>query len=329
MLISSILFILSIVILYGGSNCAQVVYKDRDSSGSSGAVTLVTLTATNITQTTAVLNGIANANGIGTNVYFEWGKTLTYGTTTGYQYIGEGTNDINVSANLSGLTLNTTYNFRIKGLRGGTTYSGENRSFTTAGIPPTCTTNAANNITYSSARLNATVNANGLATLTYFNYGLSTSYTVTTTSQAIGSGSSNVSVSIDLSALSPSTLYYFRAVATNSSGTTYGNNLTFTTATPPAPTCTTNPATSITSSSAQLNGTVNPNGLSTDIYFEWGLNTSYGNTTTPLNIGNGTTALNVSANISGLSSATEYNFRVVGASTSGTNYGGNLTFTTP
>jgi fructose-1,6-bisphosphatase len=113
-------------------------------------------------------------------------------------------------------------------------------------------------------------------------------------------------------------------VGTNTSGTAYGNNLTFTTLL--LPTCTTNPADYITYNSARLNGTVNPNGLATDIYFNYGLTTSYTVATTARAIGSGITSIAVSAIASSLNSNTLYNFRVVGANAAGTNYGENRTF---
>jgi len=43
----------------------------------------------------------------------------------------------------------------------------------------------------------------------------------------------------------------------------------------------TNPASHVTNTGARLNGIVNPDGLSTTYYFEWGTTASYGNTTLP------------------------------------------------
>ncbi|MFH0888990.1 MAG: hypothetical protein V1871_07275 [Planctomycetota bacterium] len=108
--------------------------------------------------------------------------------------------------------------------------------------PPTCTTNAADNITYNSARLNGTVNPNGLDTTAYFNLGVTESYTVMLTSETVDSGSGNVPVSVTVTSLSTNTLYNFRVIGINSTGTTYGNNLTFNTLLPP-PSSTTNAAT--------------------------------------------------------------------------------------
>ena len=71
--------------------------------------------------------------------------------------------------------------------------------------------------------------------------------------------------------------YNFRVKATNEGGTTYGDNLTFTTAAAP-PVAVTNAATSITANSATLNGTVTANNSNTTVTFEWGTTTAYGNT---------------------------------------------------
>jgi len=199
-------------------------------------------------------------------------------------------------------------------------------------IGPTAT-----DITTNSATFNATVNPNGPNTYAHFDYHYTyldtflgykvPSDPVITTSQNIGSGTTDVAISATVSSLSPSTLYYFAVVAINASGTTRAE-AAFTTASDSSPTCTTNNADSITTNSARLNATVNPNGYDTYAYFNYGLTTSYGNTTNSQAIGSGNTGLWVTADISGLSSNTLYNFRVVGSNAMGTTYGYNLTFTT-
>ncbi len=94
-----------------------------------------------------------------------------------------------------------------------------------------------------------------------------------------------------------------------------------------APVAITVDATAITGSSATLNGTVNPNTLSTNYHFEWGTTISYGNSTTTTSAGNGNTAVAVNAPISGLTSGTLYHFRVVATNSDGTTNGSDLTFT--
>jgi hypothetical protein len=200
------------------------------------------------------------------------------------------------------------------------------------GSAPTCTTDAATILNYGSARLNGTVNPNGVAATAYFNYGLTTSYGNSTTSQDIGIGTSNVNVTANVSGLSQYNIYNFRIVASNSYATIYGDNLTFQPlpGDPLAPpTCTTDGATNTVATRATLNGTVNPNGSNTTAYFQWGTTTSYGNTTSSQNIGSGTSNVNVTADISGLGGpGTLYNFRVVATNSAGTTYGANQIFAT-
>ena len=90
----------------------------------------------------------------------------------------------------------------------------------------------------------------------------------------------------------------------------------------------TNSATNVTLTSATLNGTVNPNGLETTYYFEWGLADSYGNTTNSHSVGSGTSAVAVSANLSVLTPGTTYHYRLVATNSSGTGYGTDRTFKT-
>ncbi|MGZ4265101.1 MAG: choice-of-anchor Q domain-containing protein [Solirubrobacteraceae bacterium] len=95
------------------------------------------------------------------------------------------------------------------------------------------------------ASFNGSVNPGGLATTAHFEYGLDSKYTnpgtsgpvydQSTPSQNVGSGSSNLAVSASVSGLVPNALYHVRLVATNSAGTTFGPDATFTTPAAPAP----------------------------------------------------------------------------------------------
>src|SRR5205814_8890424 len=111
-------------------------------------------------------------------------------------------------------------------------------------------------------------------------YGLPSGTRYPTPVQSLGSG--NVAVPIgggSVTGLSCGTLYHFRATAMNAGGTTNGMDATFTTLSCTPPSVTTGSATAIGRTSATLNGTANPNGSATTANFEYGLTTSYGNTT--------------------------------------------------
>ena len=87
------------------------------------------------------------------------------------------------------------------------------------------------------------------------------------------------------------------------------------------PTVTTSAASNVGSLSATLNGTVNPNNSTTTVYFQFGTDITYGNSTAIQNAGSGANTLSFSANLSGLTPNTIYHYRAV-AVASGINYYG-------
>ena len=206
-----------------------------------------------------------------------------------------------ISANISGLTCEHDLSFSNCGPQCGGTSLGSDRTFTTLSAtgPPVAITNPASYIASFSARLNGSVDPHGLTTTVYFQYGTTTSYGHTTAHQS-KTGNTYQSISANIASLTASTTYHFRIVATNSSGTRYGSDRTFTTlsATGP-PVAITNPATNVASSSATLNGSVDPHGLTTTVHFQYGTTTSYGHTTANQSK-TGNTYQNVAGNISSL-----------------------------
>jgi N-acetylneuraminic acid mutarotase len=314
-------------------------YNGVGTSGNSNIVNVTTLSATGppvvitnpatlVASFSATLNGSVDPHGLATNVYFQYGTTTSYGLTTALQS-KTGNTYQNVVANISGLTASTTYHFRMVATNGAGTRYGADRTFTTltATGPPVVITNPATLIASFSATLNGSVDPHGLTTNVYFQYGTTTSYGSTTASQS-KTGNTYQNVAAKISGLAASTTYHFRIVATNSAGTKYGSDRTFTTlsATGP-PVVITNSATNVASSSATLNGSVDPHGLTTNVYFQYGTTTSYGHTTaTQSKTGN--TYQNVAANISSLSASTTYHFRMVATNSAGTVYGSDKTFTT-
>ena len=164
---------------------------------------------------------------------------------------------------------------------GGTGNSGGRYCGQSGPTSPGATTNPANNVASNSATLNGTVNPHGLTTTVYFQYGTTISYGSATPNQTF-TGNTTRSVTANVSGLTASRTYHFRIVAHNSAGTTYGNDRTFTTLSPTGPPVViTKPATLVASYSATLNGSLDPHGLTTTVYFQYGTTTSYGLTTAP------------------------------------------------
>jgi hypothetical protein len=94
--------------------------------------------------------------------------------------------------------------------------------------PPTVATNPATNVADFSATLNGTVNPNGLSTAVHFEYGTTTNYGSSTSTQNYN-GTTAQNVSANLSNLTAGATYHFRIVGSNAAGTTYSTDRTFTT----------------------------------------------------------------------------------------------------
>jgi len=289
----------------------------------------VAANATNIAIDSAVLNGTVNPNSLSTTVSFEWGANTDYGNTVAAtQSPVTGNTSVSVSVKLTGLTPGTTYHFRIKAENSlGITYSSD-MTFRTLGDIPSVTTLDVTNLQTHAATLNSSVNPNYLSTSVTFEWGTTTSYDSTTTAlQSPLTGNSDVSVNIDLSGLSPGTTYHYRIVATNELGTTNSEDITFTTLGQVPLIVTHTPIIKI--DSAVLYSSVNPNYLSTEVIFEWGLTNSYGNTISPDDSPfTGSSLINTSTVLSNLSAETTYHFRIKATNELGTTYSEDSTFST-
>jgi len=97
------------------------------------------------------------------------------------------------------------------------------------------------------------------------------------------------------------------------------------------PTVSTGASSNVTSSGATLSGTVNPNGADTHAWFQYGTSSTLAgaSSTTMQDLGSGTSNVAVDAAITGLTSNTQYYFRVVASNSAGTVNGTIGTFTTP
>lgn len=204
----------------------QTLTTTGTAPGPSAAPTASTKPASSVTQSTATVNGTVNPAGQNTTYYFEYGPTANYGLETGAAGAGSGTADEQVSANLSALTPGTTYHFRVVAVSAGGTTLGTDQTFTTT-AQPVVTTGTASAVGQNGATLNGTVNPDGKATTYYFQFGKSNTYGTNTPTQNAGSGTTDVAVHAGIGGLTANTTYHYRLVATNSDGTTYGNDVTF------------------------------------------------------------------------------------------------------
>jgi len=191
---------------------------------------------------------------------------------------------------------------------------------------PTATTGPATAIGATTATVTGTVVPGGQATTWYIQYGATTAYGSQTAKANAGSGTVAVSVTSNLAGLKAGSTYHYRVVASNGAGTVHGSDAVFTTLTPPG--ATTGAATGIGSTTATLNGTVDPNSRDTTFYFEYGTSTSYGTKTAVRSAGSGASPQNEAVGIASLQVGKTYHFRIVATSDAGTATGSDATFTT-
>lgn len=200
-------------------------------------------------------------------------------------------------------------------------------------VAPTATTGDASGLTDTQAALAGSVNPQGQLTSYAFQYGTTTAYGQQTSLTSAGSGRADTPVRADLAGLTPGTDYHYRVIATNADGTTVGADRTFRTtgtapAPPPAPSATTGGA-DVSGASATLSGSVNPNGVASSYYFEFGTTAAYGQQTPPRSAGSGSSAVSVSGSLSGLAENATYHYRLVAVGPNGAfAIGADRTFTT-
>jgi hypothetical protein len=240
-----------------------------------------------------------------------------------------------VSAELTGLSTGVTYRYRL--VAGNTIGSSTGSQQTVTPQPSLVTTGPATEVVQAGATLNGTVDPEELSTTFYFEYGRTTRYGKNSSPPPgvdVGTTEAGAKpVSAPIAGLTPATTYHYRIVAVNEKGKSVGPDRAFTSATAVRD-LTTDPASVVTRTTATLNGTLDPAGLETFYYFEWGRTKRYGQTsaTPPGAELEDTTPgdQHPSFIAEGLKPETTYHFRMVGSNTTfGTTKGADRTLTTP
>lgn len=195
--------------------------------------TVITNSVANVTQTSATGGGNVTNDG-GATVTARgvcWSTSHNPTISDNYVQASQGGTGL-FTVNITGLTANTTYYIRAYAINSAGTAYGSEVNFTTLQnvTLPTVTTNDVTNVTENQATCGGNVTNNGGATVTARGvcYGTSQNPTVNGTYTTDGTGTGNYISTI--TGLTPNTTYYVRAYATNSAGTAYGSQRSFTTA---------------------------------------------------------------------------------------------------
>ncbi len=146
-------------------------------------------------------------------------------------YIEQETNISNMSntSNITGLSPNTTYYVRAYAINSQGTAYGEQKTFTTNAqqAMPSVTTGNVTNITTITADCSGDVTSDGGSSVTARGVCWSTSQNPTTSNSKTTNGTGLGTYTSNITGLSPNTTYYVRAYATNSNGTSYGEQKSF------------------------------------------------------------------------------------------------------
>ncbi len=194
---------------------------------------------------------------------------------------------------------------------------------------PTVTTVAVTEIGSTTATAGGDVTDDGKVAVTARGVCYATTENPTTSDQCVASGSGKGAFTANLTGLTQGTLYYVRAYATNTVGTSYGAQVNFTTLTPAAaPTVTTSPVTNIGVTSATTGGDVTDGGSSAVTARGVCYGAAPNPTTSDQCVSSGSGAGAFTASLTGLTQATLYYVRAYATNSVGTSYGAQVSFTT-
>ncbi len=294
-----------------------------------GTPTISTSTITNISYTSATCGGNVTADG---------GLTITergvcYSTTTNpsiydNKVTSSGTTG-SFTCSLNGLIENTKYYVRAYATNNKGTAYGAVKTFTTTSYSkPTVTTSSITNISYTSATCGGNVTADGGLTIMERGVCYSTTTNPSIYDNKVTSSGTTGSFTCSLTGLIANTKYYVRAYATNSKGTIYGEEKSFTTTAYSMPTVTTSTVTNKSYTTATCGGSVTADGGLT--ITERGV--CYSTSTSPTIYDNkvtssGTTG-SFTCSLTGLTANTKYYVRAYATNNKGTAYGAEKSFTT-
>jgi len=290
---------------------------------------LTTSKTLNITSNSATVVGFVVAEGDG---FIEKGvcyNTATDPTISDSKTVYSDENNVKATYNvtLTDLDYATTYYARAYATSNAGTIYGEEVSFTTLPVVPTLTTATITNITGNSASGGGNVTISGGADVTARGICFSTNQIPTIADTYTSDGDGLGEFVSTLAELKGNTTYYVRAYATNSAGTGYGPEVSFTTLID-LPTVTTAAVTEITKTSAVSGGNVTDDGG--DDITARGIVWSTSADPTILNniIDGGTGVGEFVSDLTGLTLNTTYHVRAFATNSAGTAYGEDIQFNT-
>ncbi|HUW06647.1 MAG TPA: cadherin domain-containing protein, partial [Williamwhitmania sp.] len=196
---------------------------------------------------------------------------------------------------------------------------------------PTVTTQAVSSIAATTATGNGNITNLGVPNPTAYGVCWNTTGTPTTSDSKVdkGAASATGAFTASMTSLTANTTYYVRAFATNTAGTSYGAEVSFTTS-PIAPTVTTQAVSSIAATTATGNGNITNLGVPNPTAYGVCWNTTGTPTASDSKVDNGAASATgaFTASMTSLTQNTTYYVRAYATNTAGTSYGTEVSFTT-
>lgn len=292
---------------------------------------ITTTVASDITASTAISGGTITSDG-GAAITARgvcWSENENPTTANFKTTDGEGTGSF--SSQMEGMSPGTTFFVRAYATNTkGTAYGNAISISTLAELNlPTLTTIAATGITQTTSTSGGTITSDGGAAVTARGVCWSENENPTTADSKTIDGEGTGNFSSQLEGMSPGTMFFVRAYATNAKGTAYGNSISISTlAELSLPTLTTTTATDITQATATSGGTITSDGgtavTASGICWSTSMNPTIADNKTT----DGTGLENFSSTLTGLAPNTKYYVKAYATNTVGTGYGSEISFTT-
>ncbi|MGH2853876.1 MAG: hypothetical protein ACRDLF_06755 [Solirubrobacteraceae bacterium] len=280
--------------------------------------------------TSVVAHGELNPGGVSTGYFFSYGKgTSCVGNQTALSSAGSGSSAVSEEATLA-LEPDTQYTYCLSAVVGEIARAGSPVTFTTTALAPAI---EATNVdrTVAATILEAQVNPNKQDATCLIEYGTTEAYGSSAPCEPADLGSEYAPqyATLTLTGLPVATLYHYRVVTANATGTTRSSDQTFRTL---GSVVSTGAVGAVGQTSASVAGTVNPEGAETHYYYQYGTTTEYGQSTASegegISAGSGMSAVEAPATLVPLVPGVTYHYRLVAWNEYATTYGEDETFTT-